>query len=46
MYFLLDQKVPKTPYYDKISLDEKNFNSLKKNAKKSIFPKLIIIFFL
>ena len=44
MYFLRDQKVPKNLVATKISL-RKKLNSLKKNAKRSIFPKLIIIFF-
>ena len=45
MYFLKDQKVPKNLITTKISL-RKKLNSLKKNAKKSIFPKLITIFYL
>ena len=44
MYFLRDQKVPKNLVATKISL-RKKLNSLKKNAKRSIFPKLIIVFF-
>ena len=44
MYFLRDQKVPKNLVTTKISL-RKKLNSLKKNTKRSIFPKLIIIFF-
>ena len=44
MYFLRDQKVPKNLVATKISL-RKKLNSLKKNTKRSIFPKLIIIFF-
>ena len=44
MYFLKDQKVPKNLVTTKISLRKKT-NSLKKNAKRSIFPKLIIVFF-
>ena len=44
MYFLRDQKVPKNLVATKISL-RKKLNSLKKNAKRSIFPKLIIFFF-
>ena len=45
MYFLKDQKVPKNLVTTKISLRKKS-NLLKKNAKESIFPKLITIFFL
>ena len=45
MYFLKDQKVPKNLVTTKISLRKKS-DSLKKNTKKSIFPKLITVFFL
>ena len=44
MYFLRDQKVPKNLVATKISL-RKKLNLLKKNTKRSIFPKLIIVFF-
>ena len=44
MYFLISQKVPKNLVATKISL-RKKLNLLKKNTKRSIFPKLIIVFF-
>ena len=43
MYFLKDQKVPKNLITTKISLRKKP-NSLKKNVKRSIFPRLILVF--
>ena len=45
MYFLKDQKVLKSLVTTKILLRKKP-NSLKKNVKRSAFPKFVTVFYL
>ena len=45
MYFLIFQKVLKSLVTIKILLRKKP-NSLKKNVKRSAFPKLVTVFYL